>query len=817
MLNNIETITITPQNVYQLILGTNGSGKSSILHELSPLPAHRSNYNPGGYKLIEIEHRGYHYILESNFKSSGTHTCIRKLLNSDTGEWEDLNPGKTGAVQKEVVWQHFGLNSETHELMIGFTNFTDLDPNKRREWITKLSDVDFSYALGVYKKLRTLARDRKGAIKHTDTRIAGETNKLLAIGDLKELESTYQSLQNELTVLMTSRDTSCDLTLDYQAIMARELNYLQSTIKELSTQNTIYLGGEGIHSKADLIALIESLKVSYSEDLVKKSLTAQQLEDFNNLVGQYKDIPTEDLDGLFTELTTLKLERDSALANLVVWKSLKTDPVKAQSKLSRIAHSVIETLNRLPANPNRLYTKAKSEASTVELTELRMRINKGSNILDNAVAKLEHLNSLKDTECPKCGHAWVPGISEGEHARLKATIATTKPKLEQLRTEEAVLVKYLEAAENYHNCFYQLKKLTSESPELFEFWDSVLLTDTLLEQPKALVSELHTFVRDLETWVLITKLNTRIEYLEPLFDGSGSIAQVLNLKGRVGTLTESLEALTSGLIELDSRIKNYESKLKQVLVLESKIESIFTRLDSLSEYYQKGITVIRETLLKDVIVKNQYKLAHLQTKHREKQTLEGILKDLVTDKTDLVESEKVLKILADELSPIDGLIAEQLKGFIESLIEHVNLVIAKVWTYELKVIPCGLTTGDLDYKFPLLVRHEGSENLTPDISKGSEAQLEIVNLAFRMVIMGYLGFDDYPIYLDEFGRAFDEQHRLNGVNFIKQLGESGNYSQVFLISHYMAQFGSINQADVLVLDSSNISINQRHNEHVLIT
>ena len=64
-LNNIKEFTYRPQMKAQLILGTNGSGKSSLLSELSPLPSRSKDFFDDGYKLIKIEHRGNLYILKS--------------------------------------------------------------------------------------------------------------------------------------------------------------------------------------------------------------------------------------------------------------------------------------------------------------------------------------------------------------------------------------------------------------------------------------------------------------------------------------------------------------------------------------------------------------------------------------------------------------------------------------------------------------------------------------------------------------------------------------------------------------------------------
>lgn len=52
LLNNTHYLKLDFESIYQLVLGTNGSGKSSVLYELSPLPAQSSHYVKGGINTL---------------------------------------------------------------------------------------------------------------------------------------------------------------------------------------------------------------------------------------------------------------------------------------------------------------------------------------------------------------------------------------------------------------------------------------------------------------------------------------------------------------------------------------------------------------------------------------------------------------------------------------------------------------------------------------------------------------------------------------------------------------------------------------------
>ena len=56
-LNNISKIDYSPLSKLQLVLGSNGSGKSSLLAQLNPLPINKNDFREKGYKTITIENQ----------------------------------------------------------------------------------------------------------------------------------------------------------------------------------------------------------------------------------------------------------------------------------------------------------------------------------------------------------------------------------------------------------------------------------------------------------------------------------------------------------------------------------------------------------------------------------------------------------------------------------------------------------------------------------------------------------------------------------------------------------------------------------------
>lgn len=813
MLNNIGHIEVTPQNIYQLILGTNGSGKSSLLKEASPLPAIRNNFNKGGYKEIQLEFDGYLYKLTSDFSKGNNHFFLRQPINVQSDDWEDLNPGNTISVQKELVESIFNITPMIHELMTGETPFTEMVPNKRREWITKVSDVDFTYAIGVFKSLKTKARDLQGALKHSKGRITGETNRLMAIGDLELIEDEYNRLHNEITILIGSKDNDIS-PQGYISQIEAGLADIDKLSRTILKTNLVNPSIENFKSLEDLDNHINGLKTSVGVKQGDKATLTSQLLDYQDILKDSKDIGDLDSGSLNVELVGLKNKRHKLFESLRMYREFKSDASIAFNSLSECIDSICSILGIMESDPDNQYDKLKIEKAREKLTDLKSKENRLANAISSRQSKLDHLLSLKEETCPKCNHVWVPGISDTEQKLLEQDLTKFTTLHEQFVNDIKGLNSYLELAEEYSGHLYRLRSYTHKYPELDVLWGEILLTDALKENPKGIINSIYLFKDDLLIHKEKQSLEERIKYLESLLKDEAGLGHLKQIKERVGALEARIETLTKEIIDDEERVRLFTTYRNNIYKIYQLNESLDKTLENLKVYRENQVKYIRNTLIEKNLVEHQNRMSVVRAKQSEKQTLEGIIADLKRDVINLERDESIYTALAKELSPVDGLIAEQMKGFINGIVKHVNQIISKVWTYDLEVIPCGTENGDLDYRFPLLIRSNGVENITPDISKGSEAQVEMINQAFRLVFMSYLRLEGYPIYLDEFGGAFDEQHRMNAVEFIKYLGETNSYSQIFLISHYMAQFGAIQQADILVLDESNIHIPQAHNLHV---
>ncbi|CRQ07979.1 hypothetical protein PAERUG_E6_London_17_VIM_2_12_12_03446 [Pseudomonas aeruginosa] len=149
--------------------------------------------------------------------------------------------------------------------------------------------------------------------------------------------------------------------------------------------------------------------------------------------------------------------------------------------------------------------------------------------------------------------------------------------------------------------------------------------------------------------------------------------------------------------------------------------------------------------------------------------------------------------------------------FIKTYCANMNAVIQSVWNTTLFVKPCHKDNGDLNWKFPVVT---GDDEPTPDVSDCSLGEAGIIDFAFRYVAIRYHG--NFPLMLDEVGTTFDEIKRGRFFNFIHELTTQKDAKQLFMISHYITQYGMFTNPNVIAMCYEGLSLPGEVNQHSVI-
>ncbi len=814
-LAGIHTFVIEPHSSTQIILGTNGCGKSSIMKQLSPDPAKKDDFSKDGYKKIWIEHNGVIYSILTEFE----HGTRCTFVNETTGEI--INNKGTAKVQEQLNRQVLGYNPEIHDILTGQERFTDMSPSRRREWFTMMSDVDYTFAIKLFNKAKENARDVSGALKQAKKRlneeyslIITEEERLRINDNIKEIENRIEALR-AINVLPVNRDTRSlkeqlsQLMIDIEKsvkIITRARNFMMTNKvsadasgeleSEIAKYNSL-IGGVDARSST-LIEEYDRLKSK--SDLVR------------NNTNKNVEILLSNKDKINEEINTIKAGLDPKF-------DYSNASMKAMS-LRACFDSLMNVFENIEIRPT------KKDISLQSLIGERNDINTK---LAAADARLEMLRNKKtdllqhshekNTECPECGHRWIPGYNEKE---LKDTEEILEKGISfKAKAEEKIaeLNRVIEIETDYDNHLRNYISIMEHNTELFSLREYIYNNKLLEENPRSIINVMTTYQRGLDKSIRAETLANELVQINRDIDNSKATdgINVHELDVRMEEITKELGVLTEQKRLHIDQLEISKRKLAALNAYMNHMTTVADLRDKMSERELNLAQVIVSDNITNIIREEQTHLASLINRSKDIESRMTVIKEIESNIERLTIDEKLYNEIVVSLSPTNGLIAEGLFGFIKLVVKQMNAILKDMWNYPLVITLPTFEDGanELNYKFPVAVGE--NMEMTKDVADASDGQIEVFNLAFKLVAMRYLGLSKYPMKLDEFGKGFDVEHRNQATRFIKAFMESGECEQIFIVSHYVESYGALPNSEVCVVYDKNIIIpKDEFNSHVLI-
>lgn len=786
---------------------------SSMLKQLTPLPPEQKEFYKGGYKKIIIEHHNSTYELLSTFDGGQKHTFIRDGVI--------LNNEGTVTIQKDLVKEYFLITPEIHSLISGKDLFSLMSTNKRKDWFLQLCDTNYDYAMKVYNRLRERLRDTSGALKLAKKRLTVESEKLIKDDEEKRLTVEVEELHKILNQLLECRkplEDDLDLLSIEQSTLDKNLLALTNnllTIVEQIKEETL--------TESMLMDRIKECDLElYSIGKQISDLTIKF--DLNNKkINILRKAEQNTISGLVKELQGLQDNSNRVITSLM--NGELSNPNYASDSFKNIKNSLIDLLSMLPKNDDKKYTQDKLISTKEELTKLTLRKEDIAKRLAEFNTKISHMERHRDNPdlaCPKCNHMFSLGYSELIYKDSVAFRDKANIDLQTTNTEIKSKEEYIEVCTEYSITFRQILQIMNNSPELNIYWMKIKESNVLYNDPQSLIIMFNNIESDISRQIDLSKLRDVIKEKKDLLDslkeiGDGDLNQIVNDNI---SISEQIEALSKQQITLVNSKKDYSSRRSVLLTKDNLINQIRGLIINKKTIFKTELETIRRIHLNNLIVSLQNTLAAKVEAVNSFKSHQSLIDDINKQINILSTQESSLKELVSVISPTDGLIAEGLTGFINSFVEQMNFFIKKIWSYPLIIQACGYDSEeavDLNYKFPVIVNND--DNIINDVSEGSTGMLDIINLAFRITAMQYLGLSHYPLGLDEWGSGFDAVHRNQAVNAIKALTDQHIFDQLFIISHYAESFGALSNPEVCVLDISNIELPKNiltYNKHVVI-
>lgn len=791
-LNGKSKIILRPKSKTQLVLGTNSSGKSSLLElAFSPLPPEPHNFEHGGSWEVRFNHKGKNYVCTAEYGEKNHYTfCI------DGGE--NLNRGRTITAQLDLVKQHLGYTRDLHSILVGRLRFTQMTTKQRQDWISALSANDFTYAYTKYAEWKKQHNKSKTITGHLKEQIVDAKARMIDPDDAAEMRKKADELHQQLDELMRVPRTGVDPV---------DEDMIHELIRVHNERIDKWLYRE--FPDVGKAKRFEELTEEHRELQVEEHQLSGQLKALGEHLAECENRKARVQSLIDMEPEDLKRSIEEIEQQLLL---LQPTIIDLPSEMLIPAGPAIMDLRVVLASlPHERKTADDINQLSEGVFQKQLRVSKiGAQVADIS-GQIFHIQQCAEVECPSCRTSFKPGIEAGKLEELQARLARGEElsgqESHQLFEMQEILSDARAVADAYRELDIARDQHQFRYPGLFAYLDQCGWT----KLGRQMGEKLAIYDRDQRIVEDRTRLTKRLQ------DAKAALAEYQKESANVSVVMDDYEKAFKAYNELFRKLSNVRIDvygLAQRNQTAARWEAEYDQAESgvvrLKEVLVQYSNYLADTMITEAIQKTKVSIGVHEAALHENETFELLVKDLEIQLERSKVEEEAYKRLTDAMCPKTGLIAEQISQQLTGILGAVNDIISRVWEYPLYISPGEVGETDVDYKFPMTV----GDVPRPDISAGSSSVRDIIDQAFRWTVYYCMDLTDYPLYLDELGATFDPMHQHKLIPFIKDLIDDPRFSQVLIISHALDGQTAYPSAEVVILDDRNIKFPHAYNQHV---
>lgn len=782
-LNNIESIEFRPKQKLQLLLGTNGSGKSSLLSELNPLPINKNDFTNGS-KEITIEK-------DNNiFKLKSTSNKNSFILNNT-----ELNDGGTKTVQLNLVKEYFNLTPKYNNIILGTEKLTAMSTNERKNILREMSTVDYSYGIYLYNTLKQELRDTVGYLKLMQIEMNNDISNIVNDEDILILKNDITKCKNMIDSLSMSYSKS----EEYRDIPIIDLNIDMDILDKNKLQADLDYNNKFI--------------INIEEEITNLNKEIDSLDDYSTTI--------KDSETLNTKLKSLE-EYFKIINNK--YNMEKYSPIDSKNRLDKLLNSNLNNINiELSYLDNIIFTPTEHKELKSKLEVLNNNLKIVSHGYDNNSKELEILLSNKTDNnkitCSSCGTMNYFGYSKEKEDMLQEKVNNFKIKYDELNSQYLELYEIYQKQKQKITYLQEIKEIISDLSVIPLYTDLVKkyvnditsITSTMLN---IIFKNIEDFLIDIKDYD-----SNNNELIEVKLKISSGI-EILNIYKRKyiedkDKLINKLNVLLDKKREVNSNIVIIKNNIEKCNVVNKHIETLNTIITNYKFNKKQIVINNKNTILTNTIRELKSLLITLEDKYN---NIEKIKSRIEINKKHIDSHEDIrvaLQYAINALSPTEGIIAKSINSFINVFLNEMNTIINSVWSYELTLLPCQISeSNDLDYLFAVKVADNKKD--IKDVAYLSTSMKDIVDLSFKIVFMKYMKLTHMPLMLDEFGVFMDDTHRNKVYDVIENL-LSNNFSQIYFTANFKSIYGRFVDSDINILDDKNLELDDIfYNENLKI-
>lgn len=797
----VTYVELDTKDIFNVIVGRNGFGKTSLLRELTPYPPDNADYGPGGYKESHHVVGKDTYILKSTTGKSSEHHFIHNGKN--------LNEGNTLLVQRELVKIHFGVTPFIKDVITGLDVrdlFTTLSSARRKDFLMAVNPNDTSYALKIYDKLKSNLNALKGGLKTQRQRLVVEEGRLSQLAGMEP-----ERLQVEIRVLDDQIKNALLIHGELQSIQRHDIQPIKSEIANIIS---FLIGADHSvkHSRSTLYSMRqnhEGVLDSYKSREIR--LTALLGEVTTQLAGLGSTTSLEDYKKvLANNELSLVLNRDELdmIERRFQSHELFRDVYNDDNFYKQVDEliSFIFSVNKA-VDPE--ITSDKYRRAQTKLEEVRNELESQKAHANEIRHTLNHYNRADSVDCPKCEHKFKVGFKDINVPQLTSRLEAHDKRIAELQGIAQRGKDYLENNQGWYESMASLMRYAQRSE-----YSSLIVK--LISEYGVGKSDLTVLIDLLRSTAQYADIKRTVKVLEEEVENVSKQIQFLEssnietLFKRAEYIERELAAAQAGVSRTLRHIREVDDQLGTIVLDEQRrdrLNILMAELDSkLGDNGKYRVKSRVEEVISELTPRKDQLISNLIRS----ESLNSVINSIKENIADMEKREKHTVLLMDGLSPVKGLIGYLMNDFLKSVVANVNAIIQPIWTNRLHVLNCSTSKSDedvdLNYNFPVL--SGSSDKPNKDIGMCSGGEREIINFAFRLVLRRYLGDRcGLAMMMDEVGVAFDELHRGRFCAYIAEQLRLSKMPQTFMISHSHKEIASaVNNANFIALNTEGLRL-----------
>ena len=833
-------------NPITLLVGKNGSGKSSVLSTLHPFAGtfdDKSSFilpNKQGFKEIHIDNNGTLYKIQHYYdytkKSKSTKSFIQRV--EDDGSETELNENGGVRTFEEVIKNELDLVPSFLTLSrIGsnVSNFIDKKSTDRKKQITEfLPDIeDFLYNYKIIndkwsackKDIKTVTDqiNRIDSSEHLDTLEVNEINMVNQLNELiqneRKLQTEYNYRINQLDPDGSIRNKYVELGTEYNDLTGRtrtlrEIDYgkyksldiVETSLNSLSNKRIIRterlseLEKQNVKITSKLLSLESSL--NDLENKYETSSGGKVLSEYYEMRDEYKNKIEEHEDSLSKFPKEFKrydkfsnddiagydeefIKLEEAVKDLLPSIDLSVLESIDSEKVNELANKTIPQLTNMSTKTRDAVFRLTNEANSL-LGNLHQK-----DILD------QRPTSCSNDECPFIKEALKFINVEIQLEKIQKRLETAKDKLskqeEALKLSNEIYSTYLRA-----NSIYTLMKDSKVLPKIHyydmtinEFIDKILKGD--LSKYKD-ITEIRDYIfvkNDLGMYKeLLKETENEIKILEEKQILLDSITEQINrTKKDIEEENEELESNNNEQAEL----KDTLNKLDKLEVVLNEAHEHYIELESNEsriEELKAELKTISDTIneIKQLNASNKEVLLNIQDYENELEPHIKTLDKIKIDKANLEtfnEKKKSLDKVYNDLNIIRDALNPN-KG--------IPLLFINTYLTKTKLIANNLLDVAFKGKFRIeefevtdkdffIKLQKADGELLPDVIYASQGERALISLSISMALIQQSMSKYNILLLDEIDAELDGSNRKSFIEILENQFEMLGVEQCFLITH----------------------------------